>query len=105
MALETCRDVERWYEKAHQEVERIDYINTVQKGRDTEEHDIWVLRDNNIDRIRKAVEYWVKIAQEPQQEIQEKWVNCERSWVNINQEMKDIGLPEFGTPEGLCRLA
>jgi hypothetical protein len=34
-----------------------------------EEHDIQVLRDNNIDQIRKAFEYWVKMAQEPQREI------------------------------------
>jgi hypothetical protein len=40
MALETCKDVERWYEKAYQAVERIDYIIAVQKGRDTEEHGI-----------------------------------------------------------------
>jgi hypothetical protein len=49
MALATCKDVEMWYEKDHQEVERIDYISAVQKGRDVEEHDIRVLRDNNID--------------------------------------------------------
>jgi hypothetical protein len=73
MVLTTCKYVERWYEKAHQAVERIDYINAVQKGRDVEEHDIRVLRDNNIDRIRKVVEYWVKMAQEPQRKIQEKW--------------------------------
>jgi hypothetical protein len=29
MALETCKDVERWYEKAHQVVEMIDYISVV----------------------------------------------------------------------------
>jgi hypothetical protein len=40
MALETCKYVEIWYEKAHQAVEIIDYINAVQKGRDAEEHDI-----------------------------------------------------------------
>jgi hypothetical protein len=40
MALATCKDMERWYEKAQQAVERIDYINLVQQGRDTEEHDI-----------------------------------------------------------------
>jgi hypothetical protein len=60
-------------------VEIIDYISVVQKGRDVEEHDIQVLRDNIIDRIRKLVEYWVKMAQEPQREIQDKWVDCERS--------------------------
>lgn len=30
MVLETCKDMEIWYEKAHQVVERIDYINAVQ---------------------------------------------------------------------------
>jgi hypothetical protein len=71
MVLATCKDVEIWYDKAHQEVERIDYISMVQKGRDNEDHGIRVLRDNNIDRIRKATKYWVKMAQEPQWEIQE----------------------------------
>jgi hypothetical protein len=78
MALETCKDMERWYEKAHQAVERIDYISVIQKGRDVEEHNIQVLRDNNIDQIRKVAEYWVKMAQEPQREIQEKWVIAKR---------------------------
>jgi hypothetical protein len=32
MALETYKDVARWYEKAHQVVEMIDYISTIQKG-------------------------------------------------------------------------
>jgi hypothetical protein len=85
MELETCKDMEIWYDKAHQAVEIIDYIGVVQKGRDVEKHDIWVLRDNNIDHIRKLVEYWVKMAQEPHQEIQEKWVYCERRWTKINE--------------------
>jgi hypothetical protein len=85
-------------------VERIDYINAVQKGRDAEEHDIRVLRDNNIYWISKVVEYWVKMAQEPQQEIQEKWVDCKRSWVNINREMKNTSLPEFGSAKDFVDL-
>jgi hypothetical protein len=32
MELTTCKDVERWYENAHQVMERIDYISVVQKG-------------------------------------------------------------------------
>jgi hypothetical protein len=40
MALVTCKDVERWYEKAHQVVEIIDYINAFQKAQDVEEHEI-----------------------------------------------------------------
>jgi hypothetical protein len=30
MELATCKDMERWYKKAHQAVERIDYISMVQ---------------------------------------------------------------------------
>jgi hypothetical protein len=48
MELETCKDIERWYEKDHQVVERIDYISTIQKGRDVEEYDIQFLRDRII---------------------------------------------------------
>jgi hypothetical protein len=62
MALATCKDMERWYEKAHQAMEMIDYISAVQQGRDAEEHDIWVLRESNIDCISKSTEYWVKMA-------------------------------------------
>jgi hypothetical protein len=36
MALATCKDMERWYEKAQQAMERIEYISAVQKGRDAE---------------------------------------------------------------------
>jgi hypothetical protein len=69
MAQAIFKDLERWYEKAHQAVERIDYINKVQKGRDVEEHGIRVLMDSNISHIRKVAEYWVSMAQEPQREI------------------------------------
>ena len=48
--------MEIWYEKAHQVVERIDYISVIQKDQDVEENDIRVLRDSSIDRIRKSVE-------------------------------------------------
>jgi hypothetical protein len=65
MVLVTCKDMERWYDKAHQAVERIDYISAVQQGRDVEEHSIWVLRDSIIDCIKKSSQYWVKMAQEP----------------------------------------
>jgi hypothetical protein len=32
MALATCKNMEKWYEKAHQSMERIDYISAVQQG-------------------------------------------------------------------------
>jgi hypothetical protein len=104
MGMETCKDMQRWYEKAHQALEQIDYINEVQKGRDTEEHGIRVLMDRNISRIRKAVEYWVSMVQEPQWKIQEIWGECEKSWEKINREMKNIDLPEFGPPEDFTDL-
>ena len=56
MGLATCKGMKRWYEKAHQALERIDYINKVQKSQDIEEHGIQVLMDNNIARIRKATD-------------------------------------------------
>jgi hypothetical protein len=62
MALAMCKDMERWYKKAHEDVERIDYISAVQQGQDAEEHDIHVLSERSIDHIRKSVEYWVKMA-------------------------------------------
>jgi hypothetical protein len=80
MELATLKDMERWYKKAHQAMERIDYISTVQQGRDVEEHDIRVLMESNIDRIRKSIEYWVKMAQQPHREIQAKWDKCEKRW-------------------------
>jgi hypothetical protein len=57
MGLATCKDVHRWYEKAHQALEHINYISVVQKGRDSKEHDISVLMYSIISRIRKAAEY------------------------------------------------
>jgi hypothetical protein len=104
MALSTCKDIKKWYEKDHLAVERIDYINTVQKGQGVEEHGIWVLRDSSRDQIRKAVKYWIKMAQEPQREIQEKWTECEKIWEKINREMKGIGLLEFDSPEDFFDL-
>jgi hypothetical protein len=32
MALVTCKDMERWYKKVQQAMERVDYIGAVQQG-------------------------------------------------------------------------
>jgi hypothetical protein len=32
MELATCKDMEKWYEKSQQVVERVDYICAVQQG-------------------------------------------------------------------------
>jgi hypothetical protein len=58
-----------------------------------------VLNESSLDHIKKSTEYWEKMAREPHREIQEKWARCEKNWVKINKEMKDIRLPEFGTPD------
>jgi hypothetical protein len=63
-----------------------------------------MLRESSIDRIKKSAEYWEKMAREPHRDIQEKWAKCEKSWVKINKAMKDIGLPEFGTPDDFVDL-
>ena len=44
------------------------------------------------------------MAQEPHQEIQEKWVKCKKSWTKINWIMRDIGLPKFGIPDEFVDL-
>jgi hypothetical protein len=62
------------------------------------------LMDNNITRIWKAVEHWVYMVQEPRRKMQERWEECEKSWEKINQEMRDIDLPEFGPPEDFTDL-
>jgi hypothetical protein len=36
MALAMCKDMERWYENVQKSLERVDYINMVQQGRDIE---------------------------------------------------------------------
>jgi hypothetical protein len=63
-----------------------------------------VLRESNIERIRKYAKYWIKMAQEPHQKIQEKWAECEKSWTKINRAMRDIDLLEFGTPADFVDL-
>jgi hypothetical protein len=55
MGLATCKDMQQWYEKAHQALEQIDYISQVKKGRDTKEHGIQVLMGSSISRIWKEV--------------------------------------------------
>jgi hypothetical protein len=82
----------------------MEYISAVQQGQDAEENDIRVLGERSIDRIKKSIEYWVKISQEPHWEIQDKWAECENSWTKINQAMRDISLPEFSTPEDFVDL-
>jgi hypothetical protein len=62
-----------------QVVERVDYIGVVQQGWDTEESDIQVLKESNLDRIRKSTKYWEKMTREPHREIQEKWAKCEKN--------------------------
>jgi hypothetical protein len=96
--------MERWYEKSHQAMQRIDYISAVQQGRDDEEHGFQVLRESHIDCIKKSTEYWVKMAQEPHQEIRDKWTECEKSWNKINQAMIDIDVPEFDTHDEFFNL-
>jgi hypothetical protein len=65
MVLSMCKDMERWYEKVQQAMEKINYISAVKKGWDAKEHDIRVLRESNIKRIKKLTEYWVKMSWEP----------------------------------------
>jgi hypothetical protein len=104
MALATCKDMERWYERVQQAVERLEYIDAVQQGRDKEEHGIQMLGKSSLNRMKRSVEYWAKMSQDPRREIQKQWVRCEKHWGKINKAMKDIGLPDFGTPDNFVDL-
>jgi hypothetical protein len=57
MALGTCKDMERWHERVQQSVERLEYIDVVQQGRDKEEHGIWVLGKRILDCMKRSVRY------------------------------------------------
>jgi hypothetical protein len=96
--------MERWYEKEKQAMERVNYISVFQQVQDIEENDIRVLKERSLDRINKSTEYWEKMAWESHREIQEKRTKCEKTWIKINWVMKDIGLPEFRTPNDFFNL-
>ena len=57
MALATCKDMEQWYEKAQQEVERLEYIEAVQQNRDKEEHGIQTVGKSSLNHMKMLVEY------------------------------------------------
>ena len=44
------------------------------------------------------------MVQEPRKKMQEIWEECEKSWEKINQEMRDINLPEFDPPKDFTDL-
>jgi hypothetical protein len=99
MALAACKEMERWHERAQQAVERLEYIEAVQQGREKEEHGIQLLNKNSLDRIKRSTEYWTKMSRDPHREIQEQYAKCQKHWDKINKVMKDIKLPEFGQPQ------
>jgi hypothetical protein len=54
MALTTCKEMERWNEKAQQVVERLEYIEAVQQGREKENHGIHLVGKSSLDRMKKS---------------------------------------------------
>jgi hypothetical protein len=51
MEIATCKEMERWYERDQQAVERLDYIEAVQQGRDKEKHGIQVIGKSSLNRM------------------------------------------------------
>jgi hypothetical protein len=98
MDLTACNDMERWHERAQQAVERLEYIEEVQQGREKEEHGIQLLNKNSLDRIKRSTEYWTKMSWDPHREIQEQYAKCQKHWEKINNVMTDIKLPKFENP-------
>jgi hypothetical protein len=52
MALATCKEMERWHERAQQAVERLEYIEAVQQGREKEEHGIRLVGKSSLNRMK-----------------------------------------------------
>jgi hypothetical protein len=65
MAFTTCKEMERWYEKAQQAVERLEYIEAVQRGREKEEHGIQLVGKSSLNRMKRSIEYWAKMSRRP----------------------------------------
>jgi hypothetical protein len=104
MALTTCKDMERWYEKASKPWRESTTLVQSNRAEIKKNTTFEVLNESSLDRIKKSVEYWEKMSREPHREIQEKWAKCEKHWIKINRVMKDIRLPEFGTPDEFVDL-
>jgi hypothetical protein len=105
MELTTCKEMDRWYERAHQMVKRLEYIEAVQQGRDKEKHGIEVIGESSLNRIKCSTEYWAKMSRDPHQEIQEQWTRCNKHWDTIKKIMKDSRLLEFDTPDNFIDLS
>ena len=86
-------------------VERIEYIEAVQRGQEKEEHGIQVVVKSSLNRMKRSVEYWAKMSRDPHKEIQGQWTRCQKHWDKINKIMKYIGLPEFETPDKFIDLS
>jgi hypothetical protein len=52
MELATCKEMEQWYERAQQAVERLDCMEAVQQGGDKEKHGIQVIYKSILNRMR-----------------------------------------------------
>jgi hypothetical protein len=103
LGMVSHKDMLRWSEREHKALAQIEYIKEIQKGRGEEEHGIRVLTDDNIEIIQRVVEYWTQEVVEPQQNMQEMWEECLKNWEKINEKMRDIQFPEFGSPENFHR--
>jgi hypothetical protein len=78
MTLATCKEMERWHEKEQQAVERLEYIEVVQQGREQERHGIRLVRKRSLDHMKSYAEYWAKMSWDPYREIQQQWARCQK---------------------------
>jgi len=85
-------------------VERLEFVEAIQKFREKEDHGIWLVSKSSLNHMKRSVEYWAKMSRIPHEEIQEQWAKCQKHQDKINKIMKDIGLPEYGTPDMFINL-
>jgi hypothetical protein len=91
------REMLRWGERASMTMDQIEYIKKFHKAEGNEDHNIRILIDDNITRIQRVTEYWVHLAIEPKNRMEELWSTCLKSREKINEAMIDLHLSKFGS--------
>jgi hypothetical protein len=65
MALTTCKEMERWYERAQQVVEILEYIEVVEQGQDKGKHGVQMVGKSRLNHMKRSAEYWANMSRHP----------------------------------------
>jgi len=67
----TYKDVLRWEEKGANALERIKFIQAVQKDKGVEDHNIELLLDDWLAQMYSVAKHWENIVDEPRDRVEE----------------------------------